>query len=531
MRVILPVKAGMTEAIPLRVLLSGGIALVLLLALTLGALVVVGMQGADAGALTAPDLRALIFTLRQAFLSAALSVLFAIPLARALARRRFRGRDTLTSLLGAPFLLPVIVAILGVIAVWGRSGWIADAMGWMGWGRLNVYGMPGVLIAHVFFNLPLAARLILQGFSDLPPERWRVAAQLGVEGRALFRLVEWPAIRASAPGAFALVFLVCATSFAVALTLGGGPRATTLELAIYEAASYDFDLGRAARLAGLQFAVCAVAALLALAASAPVTASPGALTLVERWDGRNRASRFGDAAVILTVCLFLGAPMLAIFLRGVAGLDDLTGAVPAAAGRSLIVAVFAVVITLCLSLGLAALIVALQTRGSRLTARLADLAGILPIAASPFVIGIAFIIVLRPVADPFALALPLTAIVNAAMATPFALRILIPVIRLAHDEHGRLADSLALTGLTRLRVLYWPRLRQPLGFAAGLSGALAIGDLGVIALFSTPDAPTLPLLMHLLAGSRQIDAAYGAALVLIALSFGVFWLFDRAGRG
>ncbi len=313
--------------------------------------------------------------------------------------------------------------------------------------------------------------------------------------------------------------------------MGGGPRATTLELAIYEAASYDFDLGRAARLAGLQFAVCAVAALLALAASAPVTASPGALTLVERWDGRNRASRFGDAAVILTVCLFLGAPMLAIFLRGVAGLDDLTGAVPAAAGRSLIVAVFAVVITLCLSLGLAALIVALQTRGSRLTARLADLAGILPIAASPFVIGIAFIIVLRPVADPFALALPLTAIVNAAMATPFALRILIPVIRLAHDEHGRLADSLALTGLTRLRVLYWPRLRQPLGFAAGLSGALAIGDLGVIALFSTPDAPTLPLLMHLLAGSRQIDAAYGAALVLIALSFGVFWLFDRAGRG
>jgi len=224
------------------------------------------------------------FTLRQAFLSATLSVILAIPLARALARRRFRGREALTTLLGAPFLLPVIVAILGVIAVWGRSGWISDAMQAMGLGRLDVYGMPGVLIAHVFFNLPLAARLILQGFSDLPPERWRVAAQLGVEGGALFRLVEWPAIRASAPGAFALVFLVCATSFAVALALGGGPRATTLELAIYEAASYDFDLGRAAKLAGLQVGVCAVAALVAHAAAAPVAASPGALTLVQRWD-------------------------------------------------------------------------------------------------------------------------------------------------------------------------------------------------------------------------------------------------------
>jgi len=509
---------------------GGGIALALLLSLTLGALVIVGVQGAEAGGLTLADWRALSFTLRQAFLSAALSVLLAIPLARALARRRFFGREMLVSLLGAPFLLPVIVAILGVIAVWGRSGWVADGMGAAGLGRLDVYGMPGVLIAHVFFNLPLAARLILQGFSEVPPERWRVAAQLGVEGWPLFRLIEWPSIRASAPGAFALVFLVCATSFAVALALGGGPRATTLELAIYEAASYDFDLGRAAKLAGLQFAVCAIAAALAFAASAPVAASPGVLSVVERWDGRGRGARVADAGVILAVCLFLGAPMLAVAIRGVAGLDDLGGAVWAAAGRSLIVAALAIAVTLTLSLGLAALIAALQTRGSRVAARVADLAGLLPVAASPFVVGIAFIVVLRPVADPFALALPLTAIVNAAMATPFALRILIPAIRLAHEEHGRLADSLGLTGMARIRILYWPRVRQPLGFAAGLSGALAIGDLGVIALFSTPDAPTLPLLMHMLAGSRQIDAAYGAAFVLVALSFGVFWIFDRLGR-
>lgn len=520
----------MNAPLPLRVTLGGGIALALVLALTLGALAVVALRGGEAGSLTIPDNRALVFTLKQASLSAALSVLLAIPLARALARRRFWGRDTLTSLLGAPFLLPVIVAILGVIAVWGRSGWVSDGMQSAGLGQLNVYGLPGVLIAHVFFNLPLAARLILQGFADLPPERWRVAAQLGVEGKALFRLLEWPAIRASAPGAFALVFLVCATSFAVALSLGGGPRATTLELAIYEAASYDFDLGRAALLAGLQFAVCAFAALLAFAVSAPVASSPGALTVIERWDGRSRAARIGDAAIIVTVCLFLGAPMLAIVLRGVAGLNDLGGPVWAAAGRSLFVAAIATALTLALSLGLGALIVALQTRGSQVAARLADLVGLLPIAASPFVIGIALVIVLLPVADPFALALPMTALVNAAMATPFALRILIPVIRLAHDEHGRLADSLGLTGATRLRVLYWPRLKQPLGFAAGLAGALAIGDLGVIALFSTPDAPTLPLLMHLLATSRQIDAAHGAALLLIAMSFGVFWAFDRLGR-
>jgi thiamine transport system permease protein len=42
-------------------------------------------------------------------------------------------------------------------------------------------------------------------------------------------------LRAVLPGAVLLVFLLCMTSFAVALTLGGGPRATTVELAIYQA--------------------------------------------------------------------------------------------------------------------------------------------------------------------------------------------------------------------------------------------------------------------------------------------------------
>ncbi len=45
-----------------------------------------------------------------------------MPVARALARRRFRGRGLLVTLLGAPFILPVIVAVLGLIAIFGRNG-------------------------------------------------------------------------------------------------------------------------------------------------------------------------------------------------------------------------------------------------------------------------------------------------------------------------------------------------------------------------------------------------------------------------
>jgi thiamine transport system permease protein len=139
-------------------------------------------------------------------------------------------------------------------------------------------------------------------------------------------------------------------------------------------------------------------------------------------------------------------------------------------------------------------------------------------------------VVLNPVIAPNSIALALVAVINAAMAVPYALRLLLPALETAQAARGQLADALGLEGWTRARVLYLPALRVPLGLAAGLAAALSAGDLGVIALFSAPDAPTLPLLMQQLAASRQVEAAHAAAFILVGLSFGLFLLFDRLGR-
>ena len=182
--------------------------------------------------------------------------------ARALARRRFAGRGLLVTLMGAPFLLPVIVAVLGLLAVFGRSGVFNDLLALMGLPRLSIYGLHGVVLAHVFLNLPLATRMILQGWQAIPAERFRLAQSLSMGPGAVFRHLELPMLRATLPGAAVAVFVICLTSFAVALTLGGGPGATTVELAIYQALRFDFDPARAAALSALQFALCAGAVAL-----------------------------------------------------------------------------------------------------------------------------------------------------------------------------------------------------------------------------------------------------------------------------
>lgn len=504
----------------------GKLALGLVLALIVGAFAAVLRRADGFGALTPADWSALRFTLLQAGLSAVLSVLAAIPLARALARRRFRGRGVAIALLGAPFILPVIVVVMGLIALFGRAGLINAGLGLLGLPSLSIYGLAGILTAHLFLNMPLAVRMILNGWAAIPGERFRTAEALDLGPGQMFRLIEWPMLRATLPGAAMAIFLVCLSSFTVVLVMGGGPGAATLELAIYQAFRLDFDLGHAASLAALQMAVSLAAALVGLrmTAGSAFGAGLGRLQAVPVPTGRGRM--WCDGLAIGLAATFLGLPILLILVRGVPGLAALPASVWPSALRSVAVALAAT--AMAVSMALAIGLLAVSRAGWR--ARLIDALAMLALAGSPLVLGTGLFLILRPLADPVAAALPLTAVVNGVMALPFCLRLLMPGLVQTMTDYGRLADSLGLTGWGRLRHLVLPRLRQPLGLAAGLAAALAMGDLGVIALFADPARATLPMQIYGLMGAYRMDQAAGAAILLMVLSFGLFLAFDLMGR-
>ncbi|WP_425073221.1 thiamine/thiamine pyrophosphate ABC transporter permease ThiP [Sagittula sp. S175] len=494
-----------------------GLALALL---TLGPVIVVlnragGLSALGPGLLKAGDWQAVRFTLWQALLSAGVSVALAVPVAKALVRQRFPGRAALVTLMGAPFILPVIVAVMGLIAVFGQAGLVNDLLGALGLPGVDVYGLHGVVLAHVFFNLPLAVRMLLNGWQAVPGERLRLASSLGLTRGAMWRVVDWPVVTRVAPGAFVVIFVICLTSFAVALTLGGGPRATTVELAIYQAMRFDFDLGRAAVLSLMQLALGLAAGLVALKVARTEGFGVGRDRTLLRRDGCGW-TRLWDFGWITLAALFLLVPLGAVVARGVPGLALLRADTLIAAGHSLAVAAVSTVLCMAWAVALA------NRRG--------ELLSLAAITVSPLVLGTGLFLMLRPYVNPFSMALPVTALVNALMGLPFALRIITPQAEAVQADFGRLRASLGLTAWAWLRLVWLPRLRRPMGFAAGLVAALAMGDLGVIALFADPDRATLPLQVYRLMGSYQMEAAAGAALLLLGLSLGAFVLLDRGGR-
>jgi thiamine transport system permease protein len=466
----------------------------------------------------------------QAALSTALSLVLGTALALALTRRAaFPGRGLFFAALTAAAVAPTIVIIFGVVAAHGRSGPISAAAAWLGLpAPPPVYGLGGVVLAHVAMNAPLVARVMLGAFGALPAERSRLALMLRFSGADCFRHLDLPAIRREWPGLAAFVFLLCFTSFAVVLALGGGPANATLEVAIYQALRLEVDFTAAASIAGLQIALCLGFVLLFGLAGGRLPDNSGQIAAAPRADAGSAALKAFDMAVIaLAGALIL--PIMLSVLGGAARLDSLADAqILRAALTSVALAAIASCVAVGLGLLLAAAAAAPLIRRSQRQSRLIELGVLALVALPPFALVAGLFALLRGAGSLVAIGFVLVPLVNALAALPFVFRLLAPPLAQSADRHGRLAASLGLEGWTRLRVVAWPTLKRPLTAAFALSAALSLGDFGVIALFGGGDLVTLPYLMAERLGAYRIEEAGAVALALVAFAGSLAYAADRA---
>ncbi|MFA0570225.1 MAG: thiamine/thiamine pyrophosphate ABC transporter permease ThiP [Vibrio gallaecicus] len=470
------------------------------------------------------------FSFYQATLSMVLSVLFAIPVAHALSRRQFPGRSILLRLFASTLVLPVLVGVFGILAIYGNSGWLAKGLAQFDIKLpFSIYGLNGILLAHVFFNLPYASRLLLQAIETVPAEQHKLCAHLGMTHWDKFKWVEWPRLRQQLPHVCGLVFMLCFTSFATVMALGGGPKSTTIELAIYQAIKFDFDLQAGAILAIWQMLLCGVLAISIQRLSKPISVTPSQQSDDKYLVKDTYWSKGWDSFWIIAVSLLVLPPLVMVIISGInaQGFNVLTSA-PFwnALGTSLKVAVLAS--TIAMIIGIAILITsrAWRLHGKNFKADKIELVGTIILVTPGLVISTGLFLLLRSFTDVFSLAFFVVVAVNSLMALPYVIKTLAqPMLHLA-QQYQYLCPSLGMTGLTRFRLVEWRALRKPMAQAFAISFMLAIGDLSAIALFGSHDFRTLPLYLFQLLGSYQMEAAAVVSVSLLLLSVGSFSLIE-----
>ncbi|CAG9297786.1 ABC transporter permease subunit [Celerinatantimonas diazotrophica] len=466
------------------------------------------------------------FSFYQAALSATLSLVFGLWLGRCLFYLRAKGTRWWLYLASVCFIAPVILVVLGVVGAFGIHGIWARIL----FKSMNIYGLTGILLAHLFLNIPLFVRhsyLLLQSIAS---SHWQQAEQLGLPPVRRFRYLEWPLLAPGLVSSWVLVFLLCFGSFTIVLALGGGPAHTTLEVAIYQALKYSFEPTFALYCALLQLIIA-----LALTFVFKRQEKPSPIAASGHYRPLTGAvEQLSMRVSLIAAALFFGSVIIGMFIP----LFDFNwhhlpgAALFQATYTSLAIALFSWTFCLVLMVSLSYLSMQSWVQPSlKFLERVSDFYGSALLYLPPMVVstGLFFWLWLHG----YQVWLwPLVAMVNALMSLPFVSRIIKPQLWQLQASYQHLMLELGLSRWQSLRLVYLPVLARPLALASAFALVLSLGDMGVVALLGDTHLLTLPLLIYQQLGHYQFAGASVTGLWLMLLCLFIFgvmnWIGERA---
>jgi molybdate transport system permease protein len=211
-----------------------------------------------------------VFTLLTAAVATALMVLPGLLLAWLLARRRFRGRVLVETLVSLPLVMPPVATGLILLLLFSPRGPLGRLLA--GTGIEVVFTWRAVVLAMTVMGLPLFVRSVRAGLEQVDRRYESMAATLGAPPLRVFYSITlplaFPALMAGAVLGFARALGEFGATIVVAGSIPGATR--TLPVAIYTFTEIGRD-----REAAILLAVSASIAFAALWLSNSLSARAG----------------------------------------------------------------------------------------------------------------------------------------------------------------------------------------------------------------------------------------------------------------
>lgn len=481
--------------------------------------------------------RVLWFTVWQALLSTALTLLLGLPAAYVFAHYEFPGKNLLRALTTIPFVMPTVVVAAAFATLLGPRGllnqWLMAAFGLARPPIDLLYTIWIILLAHVFYNTTVIVRIVGDFWANLDPHLGEAAAVLGAHRGRVLREITLPLLLPSIIAAGLLVFLFCFTSFGVILILGG-PRYATLEVEIYYQAVNLFNLPLAAALSLVQlaitFSVMVVYTRLQARASLPLNLRPRA-SIARR--PANWREWLAVGAVITLLSAVLLTPLFALAWRSVtlgAGppslryyqaltvnrSQDIFFVPPVQAIRnSLAFSVLATALALVLGLISSYMLIAPGRVAGRL-ARWLDPILLLPLGTSAVTLGLGYIVALDAPPLNLRTSLALIPLAYTLIAMPFVVRSLLPALRSLDPGLREAAAVLGAAPTRVIREVDLPIVGRAVLVAGVFAFTISLGEFGATLLLYQPRFPTMSVVIYR-ALSQPGLLNYGQALAMSTL--------------
>jgi len=123
-------------------------------------------------------------------LAGLISFVFGTPLAYLLARRNFRGKRLVESIIDLPIVIPHPVVGIAILSVAGKDHWLGTIFSEIG---LRVMGsVTGIIVVLTFVGIPFYINTVKDGFESISPRLENVSRSLGASMTNTFFRVTFP---------------------------------------------------------------------------------------------------------------------------------------------------------------------------------------------------------------------------------------------------------------------------------------------------------------------------------------------------
>jgi iron(III) transport system permease protein len=189
-------------------------------------------------------------TLLLATLTATISTAIGLFFALLAVRGGMRAAPLFRAMTLLPLITPPFVVAMALIVLFGRTGIVTTLLWeWFDIPRSRwIYGLPGVLLAQVLAQAPIAFLLLDGALRAISPSLEEASATMGARRFTVFRTVTWPLLRPALAAAFLLGFVESLADFGNPLVLGGDFDVLSTRI-FFAIAGARHDPGRAAALA------------------------------------------------------------------------------------------------------------------------------------------------------------------------------------------------------------------------------------------------------------------------------------------
>jgi len=421
-----------------------------------------------------------------------------------------------------------MLIVFSVIKIFGYNGFLNTYFNFYNLLKIeSIYGLKAILIAHILLNTPFAARLFVQNLNNIPKKYYEISESMNLTFLGNIFKLEIPIIKQSLFSVFSIIFSLCFLSFAIVMALGGSPKNSTLEVAIFQYALFELNFNKAILLSFIQIIICITFVFIGFYKFKGSNFFEVSVIKYIHPHKNKNLIKLIDFCLILIFIVFLFSPIILIYIEFIKSIFykiNLTYSFINAFLNSIFISFTTGLFVSFFGLLISYLLVI--NHKNIILQQLLFLISSIILIISPIIFSLGYFIFFQPIIHYSYLKFLLVILINIIFLLPFSILIFFNNLKNLYLSFNDFRKTFRINTFKYIKIIF-PLLKINFLYVFSLSTVITFGDFTIISFFRSENFETLPSYLFKLISIYKFNEASFVAGNILFFSMIIYFIIDN----